>query len=213
MQPAHVVAIVAAVAQRSEEQLERALVLAGVERRERVGEPPSRSSRSARADRRPGSVAGTSASSRLRSSRLARAISMRASGTAASARPGASSSARRSDASSPRRRADVGLARHERVEEALDRRRVAGRRRTPRRRRRRETPSRPGCPGCRKACARRGIGVGVDLREHDLALARRAASSSSGPSARQGPHHAAQKSTTTGVVRERSMTSRSNRPR
>ena len=52
-----------------------------------------------------------------------------------------------------------------------------------------------------------GFAVGVDLGELDLAVPRvRTASSSAGPSVRHGPHHSAQKSTTTGTCLERSMT-------
>ena len=54
------------------------------------------------------------------------------------------------------------------------------------------------------------VRVDVDLDQLELAGPRpRPARSSTGPSVRQGPHQAAQKSTTTGSSRERSSTSRS----
>ena len=54
----------------------------------------------------------------------------------------------------------------------------------------------------------RGVGVGVELGQDDLALARGGGlASSSGPSWRHGPHHSAQKSTTTGTVADWSITS------
>ena len=52
------------------------------------------------------------------------------------------------------------------------------------------------------------VGVDVDLGEHDLAVAGpHSAASSAGVRVRHGPHHSAQKSTTTGTWRERSITS------
>ena len=59
-----------------------------------------------------------------------------------------------------------------------------------------------------EARRQRLVGVDVDLGQDHLAAARAAsAASSAGVSVRHGPHHSAQKSTTTGTARERSITS------
>ena len=60
-----------------------------------------------------------------------------------------------------------------------------------------------------EAAASALVGVDVDLGQQHLAAAAASAASSAGLSALQGPHHSAQKSTTTGVCRESSTTSRS----
>ena len=95
------------------------------------------------------------------------------------------------------------------VEERRHGRRRAERRRTPTRRARRETPSRRECPApgtSRRArrWRRRRPSRGRPSRSRAAIC-----SSSTGVSARHGPHHAAQKSTTTGSSRERSTTSSS----
>ena len=127
-------------------------------------------------------------------------------GTAASARVGSSSSAWRSDASSPRLDQPVGLGGQQRVEEALDHRRRLGAdelgghlavlERLDRRdaldpEGPRETP---------------GLASTSSLASSILPARAATAFSITGPSWRQGPHHSAQKSTTTGTWCERSMT-------
>ena len=179
-----------------------------VERGERVrAAPASSSSRRRAASPSAANEPVTSASSSSASSRSPRAASRRASGTAASARPGSSSSARRRSASPPLCDQLVGLGGHERVEEALDLR--AG-------------------LGAHELGDDLAVAVGLHGRDAlDPVLgATRAgwrpcrpwparpcpsrlvtAFSRIGVSWRQGPHQAAQKSTTTGSSRERSTTS------
>ena len=134
---------------------------------------------------------------------------MRASGTAASARPGSSSSARAQRGLVAGGREQLGLARHERVEERAA---PTGRGCAPTNSST-TAPSRKaltaGMPWMPKACARRGLASVSTFASTTVALARRRGLLEQRPSARQGPHQAAQKSTTTGVVRERSSTSRS----
>ena len=117
--------------------------------------------------------------------------------TAASGRLGSSSSARRSDASSPAatRRRPRG---HQRVEEALDRRRGLSADELVD-----DPPSRkaltagiPWMPKPRDA----GLASVSSLASTTWPSRASAARSSSGVSGRQGPHHSAQKSTTTGLV-------------
>src|SRR5919201_379591 len=142
------------------------------------------------------------------SSRSPRRCRSPASATAASARPGSSSSARRSDASSP---SATSPSASDGTSASKKRATLAG-----------------GCRPTNSLTTRPSLNAltaGMpwipNAREIDgfvsvSSLARttwpsRAAVSFSriGLSARHGPHHSAQKSTTTGVVRERSMTSRS----
>ena len=101
----------------------------------------------------------------------------------------------------------LGLARDQRVEEALDRRRGLGADElvddlaVAERLDGRDALDPEGL-------GQRRVGVGVELGQDDLALALgRLALEHRARAARHGPHHSAQKSTTTGVVFERSMTS------
>ena len=64
-----------------------------------------------------------------------------------------------------------------------------------------------GIPWIRNACAMRGFASVSSLARMMSPSRVVAAFSSTGPSARQGPHHSAQKSTTTGTDFERSRTS------
>ena len=101
----------------------------------------------------------------------------------------------------------VGLGRDERVEEARDH----GRRLRAGELGRRRAPSlnalTAGMPWIRKAAASRWLASVSTLASATWPSRSLTACSSTGVSWRQGPHHAAQKSTTTGSSRERSMTS------
>ena len=101
----------------------------------------------------------------------------------------------------------VGLGGHQPVEERLDGRRRLKARRTRPRPRRRGSPSRAGCSSPGMAWASAGLESMSTLASSTAPARRSTAASSTGVSWRQGPHQAAQKSTTTGISRERSITS------
>ena len=157
---------------RGDQRVEAALELAGVERRERAAqrlvvlEPQPRGEARRRRTSRARRPSSSSASSRS-----PRAASSRASGTAASARPGSSSSARRRSSSPPAATSASASEGSERVEEALD---LRGRLRADElgddlavaeRLHRRDALDPE-----RGRDAR--VGVGVDLGQRDLAVAR-----------------------------------------
>ena len=176
-----------------------ASIVARVERRERRTSLRQRRSSASRA-RTVGLEGAAARSPAARGPlRLAALSRIRASGTAASARPGSSSSARRSDASSPvaaSSSASLGTRRRR----SARRRPAAGRRRT----RRRRWPSRKaltaGMPWIRKR-RRAAVASVSTLASTTLPSRAFAAASSSGRELRHGPHHSAQKSTTTGIAR------------
>ncbi len=154
----------------------------------------------------------TGASTSAAAASSPRSRSIRARATRGAARPGSSSTARRSEGSSPARVEPLGGGGEERLDEALDRGAALGAGEL--------GDHLPVAEGLDRgdaadavALLEAGVGVDVDLGEHH---ARRdgppTTCSRTGPSARQGAHHAAQKSTTTGVVRERSSTSWAKEP-
>ena len=140
--------------------------------------------------------------------RSPRSASMRASATAASARPGSSSSARRRPSSSPLGDQRVGLE----GSSSSRKRSTCGGGWAP-------TNSlttwpslnalTAGMPWMRNADEMRGLASVSSFASSTWPSRSATAFSSTGPSARHGPHHSAQKSTTTGTSWERSMTSRS----
>ena len=148
----------------------------------------------------------TGASTASASSSSPRAIRIRASATAASTRAGSIASASRSDGSSPAaasRSAALGVS-------ASKKDCTAPRGWAPTNSEW-SAPSRKaltaGIPWMPKACARRGFASTSTFASTTSPSRWAAASSSSGVRLRQGPHQAAQKSTTTGVLAERSRTS------
>ena len=195
-----------------EQEIERPLLIARVERRERLARGRASRFRPAPLERDPrgepvgGEAAGNAPRSSSASSASPRAYSIRASGTAASARRGSSSSARRSDCSSPLGDQRVGLGGQQRVEERARPPPAAARRRT----RRRPSPSRnaltAGMLWIRNVRAMIGLASTSTLASSILPARSATARSITGPSWRHGPHHSAQKSTTTGSVCDRSMT-------
>ena len=140
------------------------------------------------------------------SSRSPRAISRRASGTAASARPGSSSSARRRPVSSPSctsASASEGTRPSKKLSTWAGGTAPTNSSTT--------LPSlnalTAGMPWIWKAAARLWLASVSSLASATWPSRALVAFSSTGVSWRQGPHHAAQKSTTTGSSRERSRTS------
>jgi pimeloyl-ACP methyl ester carboxylesterase len=139
-------------------------------------------------------------------SRSPSASSMRASGTAASARPGSSSSARCSESRSPsctRASASEGISPEKNRSTAAGGCTPTNSSTT--------SPSRmaftAGMPRMSKRRASSGFSSVSILASTTSPSCRAATASRIGLSDRHGPHQAAQKSTTTGVVRERSTTS------
>src|SRR5690242_7726097 len=148
---------------------------------------------------------GTRASTASASSVSPRSLRILASGTAASARVGSSSCARRSDASSPRSTspsASEGSSPSRNCSTAAGGCAPTNSATT--------RPSRnaltAGIPWIRNARARPGLASVSILASSSLPARAATARSSTGVSCRQGPHQAAQKSTTTGTLCERSRT-------
>ena len=170
---------------------------------------PTRASGATAARRRPGRSSPAPARSAASSARPS-SRSSRARATRAPTWPGSRSTAcaqrvlvaARPPAGRPRRaRAGRGRPRSPAA--------AAGRR-TRRRPRRRGSPSPAGCSSRGAAWARPGFESMSTFASTTAPSRRSTASSRIGVSCRHGPHHAAQKSTTTGTSRERSITSASN---
>ena len=194
--------------ERREQRVEALLGLAAVERGEGLGLLSFVLEAQPRGQAVGLEVADDRLEQRAASSRSPRAIRMRASGTAAAARPGSSSTARRSSSSLPpatSRSASEGTSESKNSS-------TAGRGWAPTNSpatRRSANALTDGIPRIWKAWASIGLASVSSFASTTSPSRAAAADSSSGVSWRHGPHHSAQKSTTTGSSTERSTTSRS----